>query len=154
MAPTEPGSPAEKRSSKTQVIPQPHQPAQLPGSSRPSAQGAPVQGVQHTLRCVWTSHLHSDHRCGASIPAETVTEAWRIKKEASRMSEGFFRFSWGGGTWLGYGLPDGRVRGTYCPTHTAERDARAQGPTPEGVMGGAAGREVPARRARPLSLVK
>lgn len=44
------------------------------------------------------------------------------------MSEGFFRFPWGGGTWLGYGLSDGRVTGTYCPAHRAERDARADEP--------------------------
>jgi hypothetical protein len=58
---------------------------------------------------------------------QTVLAAWReeTEKEEGEMSEGFFRFSWSGGLWLGYGLSDGRVRGIYCPAHRAERDARA-----------------------------
>jgi hypothetical protein len=148
MTSTEVGRPAQKRSSRTQVIPHPDPSVKprLPAGSR--AQRAAV-----VLHCVWTDHLHGDRRCDESIPAEAVLEAWRVQKEESNMSEGFFRFSWGGGTWLGYGLPDGRVRGTYCPTHTAERDARAQRPTPSATADGAPS-ELAARRARPLSLVK
>jgi hypothetical protein len=37
----------------------------------------------------------------------------------------FFHFTWQGGVWLTYGLKDGRVRGIYCPSHSAERDARS-----------------------------
>jgi hypothetical protein len=37
---------------------------------------------------------------------------------------GFFHFQWRGERWLGYGLPDGEVRGVYCPTHRAQREQR------------------------------
>jgi hypothetical protein len=56
-----------------------------------------------------------------------VVEAWWREREEGLREEGFFRFLWNGREWLGYGLPDGRVRGVYCPVHCAERDGRAPG---------------------------
>ena len=51
-------------------------------------------------------------------------EVWRRELRERRVPEGFFRFLWGGGEWLGYGLANGEVRGVYCPRHCAARDAR------------------------------
>jgi hypothetical protein len=58
------------------------------------------------------------------ISAEVVTGAWQRELAGRRVPEGFFRFLWNGGEWLGYGLPNGMVRGVYCPVHCAQRDAR------------------------------
>jgi hypothetical protein len=77
-----------------------------------------------TLCCVWTSHPDHQRDCRVRILAAVVTGAWRSELRGRRMPEGFFRFLWEGGEWLGYGLPDGRVRGVYCPKHCAMRDAR------------------------------
>jgi hypothetical protein len=76
------------------------------------------------MRCVWTNHPHCDRRCQTLIPAAAVTGAWQRELRERRVPEGFFRFLWDGGEWLGYGLPNGMVRGVYCPTHCAERDRR------------------------------
>jgi hypothetical protein len=65
-------------------------------------------------------------RCECQIPEDHVLEAWRQELERGwSHSEGFFRFVWGGGQWLGYGHRDGSVRGVYCPSHCRERDGRA-----------------------------
>jgi hypothetical protein len=83
------------------------------------------------MHCVWTNHLRHDHphnrdrHCRRRIPTAVVVDVWRMELKDRRVPEGFFRFLWDGGEWLGYGLPDGSVRGVYCPTHCAERDARA-----------------------------
>jgi hypothetical protein len=53
-----------------------------------------------------------------------VTAAWRGELESGRLGEGFFHVAWLGGTWLAYGLPDGHVRGVYCPSHRSEREGR------------------------------
>lgn len=76
------------------------------------------------LRCVWTSHPHNDHCCHARIPARAVTDAWRRELALGRTCAGFFHFVWRGRVWLAYGLPDGSVRGVYCPAHRAEREER------------------------------
>jgi len=76
------------------------------------------------FHCVWTSHPNHDRHCRTGIPAEVVTEVWRRELCERRVPEGFFRFLWDGGEWLGYGLPNGKVRGVYCPRHCAARDAR------------------------------
>ena len=76
------------------------------------------------MRCVWTNHPDCDRRCQTLIPAAVVTGAWQRELRERRVPEGFFRFLWDGGEWLGYGLPNGMVRGVYCPTHCAERDRR------------------------------
>jgi hypothetical protein len=123
MTSSEAGKPEPRSSSnssnKTLVIAHSHSPVSA------ALQTPEVCTAETALRCVWTSHPHSERRCGERVPMETMVKAWKAEKEGCDMSEGFFRFSWRGGVWLGYGLPDGRVRGVYCPTHTAERDARA-----------------------------
>jgi hypothetical protein len=53
-----------------------------------------------------------------------VTAAWRGELEHGRLEGGFFHFAWLGGVWLAYGLPDGRIRGVYCPSHRSEREER------------------------------
>jgi hypothetical protein len=76
------------------------------------------------MRCVWTNHPRGDCNCRVRVPIEVVSEVWRRELRERRVPEGFFRFLWNGGEWLGYGLPNGIVRGVYCPTHCAQRDAR------------------------------
>jgi hypothetical protein len=100
--------------------------------------------AQAALRCVWRSHPHNDCGCTASIPHEAVLAAWHQAQAQSEVAEGFFRFSWGGGEWLGYGLGDGRVRGIYCPAHREARDARRAATLPD----------LAVRRTRPLTLVE
>jgi hypothetical protein len=58
------------------------------------------------------------------VPASVVVKAWLRKKYLEGSPEGFFHFSWRGGTWLAYGTADDGVRGVYCPTHCSERNAR------------------------------
>lgn len=84
--------------------------------------------VEWPLQCVWTSHPSREHSCRSLIPAGVVAAAWRQELAQGRTDGGFFRFTWRGGVWLGYGLEDGRVRGVYCPEHRAERDKRAPVP--------------------------
>ncbi len=75
------------------------------------------------LQCVWTRQPTNDHRCRARVPARRVVGAWR-RELALGAPAGFFHFGWRGEEWLAYGLPDGQVRGVYCPTHRAEREER------------------------------
>jgi hypothetical protein len=78
------------------------------------------------LRCVSSGYLSDGCSCEASIPASVVTAAWAQElKRAGARGDRFFRFAWHGGVWLAYGLQDGRVRGVYCPSHSAERDERS-----------------------------
>ncbi|HEY2537610.1 MAG TPA: hypothetical protein VGI24_11595 [Solirubrobacteraceae bacterium] len=58
------------------------------------------------------------------MPARAVIAAWRRELDAGRTVAGFFHFAWSGRVWLAYGLPDGSVRGVYCPVHRAEREER------------------------------
>lgn len=83
-----------------------------------------VIAAEFPLRCVWTSHPDHDHCCRSRISARAVTAAWRRELEVGRMCGGFFNFAWRGKTWLAFGLPDGRVRGVYCPAHRAQREER------------------------------
>jgi hypothetical protein len=76
------------------------------------------------MRCVWTNHPHCDRNCAERVPEGVVVAVWQRELQDRRVPEGFFRFLWNGGEWLGYGLPNGVVRGVYCPTHCAERDRR------------------------------
>lgn len=108
--------------------------APAPGAATPRCRPATaesrlriVEPAELPLRCVWTDHL--DHRsrprcCNARIPARTVAAAWRGELALGRARAGFFHFVWRGRVWLGYGLPDGTVRGVYCPAHRAEREER------------------------------
>jgi hypothetical protein len=64
--------------------------------------------------------------CQATVPASVVSAAWARQLEYADVCEDqFFRFMWRGGAWLGFGLRDGRVRGVYCPTHSAKRAERS-----------------------------
>ncbi|MCW3068434.1 MAG: hypothetical protein JWL67_1059 [Solirubrobacterales bacterium] len=78
-----------------------------------------------SLRCVSSGYLSGGCSCDASIPIGAVADAWARERRAGVHGERFFRFTWRGGTWLGFGLKDGRVSGVYCPTHSAERDRRS-----------------------------
>jgi hypothetical protein len=86
----------------------------------------PVHGgaVDRPLRCVSSGYLSDGCSCRAGVPAAVVSAAWRNELERGRRRDGFFHFAWRGGVWLAYGLPDGTVRGVYCPAHRAEREQR------------------------------
>jgi hypothetical protein len=47
-----------------------------------------------------------------------AVEAWHEELALGCTTDGFFHFWWRGGQWLGYGMPNGRVRGIYCPEHS------------------------------------
>jgi hypothetical protein len=83
-----------------------------------------ANALDRPLRCVWSSHPSYDRCCRSRVPTDVVTEAWRGELERGRVSGGFFHFVWRGSVWLAYGLPDGLVRGVYCPSHRAEREER------------------------------
>jgi hypothetical protein len=80
--------------------------------------------VELPLRCVSSGYLSNGCSCPRTIPAGVVIAAWARELEKAS-GERFFHFAWGGGEWLAYGLPDGLVRGVYCPDHSAERDERS-----------------------------
>jgi hypothetical protein len=88
----------------------------------------------HTLRCVSSGYLTAGCSCHMSVPATIVTTAWeRALERMPAREDGFFNFTWHGGEWLAYGLRDGRVRGVYCPSHSAQRAMRAHAlPTDRG----------------------
>jgi hypothetical protein len=91
----------------------------------PEAGVSRVVGVDgELLRCVWSNHPDHTRDCRACIPSDVVETAWTRETEEHGTQEGFFYFSWNGGTWLAYGFRDRRVRGVYCPTHCAERSAK------------------------------
>jgi hypothetical protein len=77
-----------------------------------------------TLRCVHSDYLGDGCSCQASVPAEVAVNAWRQDRLERLLQDGLFRFHWRGEVWLGYGLPDGAVRGVYCPEHNARRSER------------------------------
>jgi hypothetical protein len=97
-----------------------------------------IAPVELPLRCVWTSHPDHEHSCGARIPARAVADAWRRELQLGRTCAGFFHFAWRGRVWRAYGLPNGVVRGVYCPVHRAEREERL-GYDPELVLTAATG---------------
>jgi hypothetical protein len=83
-----------------------------------------VKVEEFPLQCVWTRHPTNDHRCHARVSARKVAGAWRRELELGGVRADFFRFRWRGEEWLAYGLPDGEVRGVYCPAHRAQREQR------------------------------
>lgn len=83
--------------------------------------------VHQLLKCVWSGYPDRGHRCHAGIPASVARDAWRQEMAVALRTEGFFQFTWRNGQWLGYGAPDGSVRGVYCATHSAERAHRIVG---------------------------
>jgi hypothetical protein len=81
------------------------------------------------LRCVSSGYLSGGCSCQATIPIGVVAAAWaRDLEQGGAREDRFFRFSWQDGDWLAFGLHDGRVRGVYCPEHSAERAVREFGP--------------------------
>ncbi len=100
------------------------EPATVAAATVPAA----VSGTVHELlRCVSTGYPDNGARCHAHVPASAAREAWRRETLLTHRAEGFFHFIWRGGQWLGYGSPDGNVRGVYCATHCSERRARVVG---------------------------
>jgi hypothetical protein len=90
-----------------------------------SPKGAVTMKLEELPRqCVWTRHPTNDDRCRARVPARRVAGAWRRELGLGGVRAGFFHFEWHGDVWLAYGLPDGEVRGVYCPAHRAEREQR------------------------------
>jgi hypothetical protein len=83
----------------------------------------PQRADERALRCVSSGYLSHGCPCEAEVPAEVVVAAWARERTSGR-GDRFFKFVWHGGVWLGYGLRNGRVRGVYCPEHSAERAER------------------------------
>ncbi len=82
-----------------------------------------MAALDRPLRCVSSGYLSDGCSCRSSIPASVVTAAWGGERERSGAhADRFFHFAWRGDVWLAYGLKNGRVRGVYCPSHSAERD--------------------------------
>jgi hypothetical protein len=78
--------------------------------------------LDRELRCVSSGYLADGCSCQATVPASIAGAAWAHElKGAPAREDQFFRFIWRGGEWLAYGLRDGRVRGVYCPEHSARR---------------------------------
>jgi hypothetical protein len=81
---------------------------------------------ERTLRCVSSGYLSGGCSCEETVPVNLVLKAWASElAQADICEDQFFRFIWRGGEWLGYGLRDGRVRGVYCPQHSAQRAERS-----------------------------
>jgi hypothetical protein len=81
--------------------------------------------VDRLLRCVSSGYLSDGCSCRSAIPSSVVTAAWAsVLDGGGEPEDRFFRFAWRGGVWLGFGLQDGRVRGVYCPDHSAARAER------------------------------
>jgi len=82
--------------------------------------------AERLLRCVSSGYLTDGCSCRTTVPASVASTAWaRELQHAPAREDQFFRFQWDGGAWLGYGLRDGRVRGVYCPEHSARRAERS-----------------------------
>jgi hypothetical protein len=98
-------------------------PGVFPGAGRGRTSGA--NAPDRPLRCVSSGYLSDGCSCRSSIPARVVAAAWTQELERGGVrGDRLFRFAWHG-VWLAYGLRDGRVRGVYCPSHSAERDERS-----------------------------
>jgi hypothetical protein len=99
----------------------------LRASTRFTARPRPVDGV---LRCVSSGYLSGGCSCQATIPSSVVTAAWARELELiGGREDRFFSFAWRGGVWFSFGLSDGRVRGVYCPEHSAARAERSSRPS-------------------------
>jgi hypothetical protein len=77
------------------------------------------------LKCVSSRHLSGGCSCRATVPAAVAEAAWARTRalDGEQSLDGFFNFTWQGEAWLAFGLNDGEVRGVFCPTHRAEREA-------------------------------
>jgi hypothetical protein len=96
-----------------------------------SLQRARARREESELRCVSSGYLSDGCSCHSSVPATVVDAAWKREIAYGGSAEDrFFHFACEGEVWLAFGLADGSIRGVYCPTHRAERDARAGGEQP------------------------
>jgi hypothetical protein len=92
----------------------------------PFTPSAPGIDVERMLRCVSSGYLTDGCSCRTTVPASVANDAWaRALQRTPAYEDRFFRFQWEDGAWLGYGLRDGRVRGVYCPEHSARRAERS-----------------------------
>jgi len=81
--------------------------------------------LDRLLQCVSSGYLSGGCACRSSIPRDVATAAWSAElQRGGADADRFFNFTWRDGMWLAYGLPDGTVRGVYCPAHRAEREQR------------------------------
>jgi hypothetical protein len=88
------------------------------------------------LRCVSSGYLSGGCSCHSTVPAAVVDAAWaRETAYGGSADDRFFHFACEGEVWLAFGLADGSIRGVYCPTHRAERDARARDEQPLHAVG-------------------
>jgi hypothetical protein len=85
---------------------------------------SPQPSAAPPLRCVWRGYLQGAGSCRSCVPERVVLAAWRRELQRGAPKDHFFRFTWQDCVWLAYGLKDGRVRGVYCPSHSADRDER------------------------------
>ena len=103
-------------------------PADRPEETSSAANAEPIADgnlVDRLLRCVSSGYLSDGCSCRSAIPSSFVTAAWAsVLDRGGETGDRFFRFVWRGGVWLGFGLRDGRVRGVYCPEHSAARAER------------------------------
>jgi hypothetical protein len=78
---------------------------------------------ERPLKCVASRHLAGGCSCRATLPAGVAAAAWDRAQGLGEGLDGFFRFAWRGEAWLGFGVAGREVRGVFCPTHLAEREA-------------------------------
>jgi hypothetical protein len=96
------------------------------GDGRPRT--STVIELESQLRCVSSGYLSGGCSCRETVPAAVVDAAWaREVAHVGSAEDRFFHFACEGEVWLALGMADGEIRGVYCPTHRAERDARARG---------------------------
>jgi hypothetical protein len=82
----------------------------------------PEPRVDRLLRCVSSGYLSDGCSCQATVPESVARAAWARELHGTPAREDqFFRFTWHDGEWRAYGLRDGRVRGVYCPEHSARQ---------------------------------
>lgn len=81
---------------------------------------------EEQLRCVSSGYMSGGCSCPQAIPRSVASAAWTAERSRAD-GDRLFHFAWRGQVWLGFGLADGAVRGVYCPSHRAERDARSSG---------------------------
>lgn len=86
------------------------------------------QAQESRLRCVSSGYLDGGCSCHETVPAAVVDAAWeREVAHVGSSEDRFFHFACQGEVWLAFGMASGEIRGVYCPTHRAARDARARG---------------------------
>ncbi|MCW3031882.1 MAG: hypothetical protein QOK19_11 [Solirubrobacteraceae bacterium] len=89
--------------------------------------GAQRRREDRPLSCVSSGYMSGGCSCPHTIPAGVVEAAWSAELARTACGSSFFHLRWRGQVWLAFGLDDGQIRGVYCPTHRAERDARSVG---------------------------